>query len=248
MNHKILITILMLAIFSIADAEEQTVVLEDLSYTHFSSKNPIDGEPSKYYKLSIPSKSISGPGVIIIVRMDGRFIDEPVFIDKEGVIRTPDGKDDIIVGMDGGYAEKFDILLAVSEKEKDLKPIAKCVIIPFPRIVHDKKGRKIELKASSSDGKQFLITGSGFKPNEQITFKSRSCNELITSPLKIDEQGNFFIIICPAVIGKIEGPFEVTFSGKGMEPMKILHYWGNVAFTQPNKYKTLKNKLPFPEE
>lgn len=248
MKNKTLITLLMLAAFCIVNAEQQTVALEELNYTLLTSKNPIDGEPSKYYKLSISSKSTSGPGAVFVERMDGEFIHIPVFIDKDGIIRTSDGINDAIIGMDGGYAEKFEVLLAASEKEKDFKPIAKCVIIPFPHIIQDDKGHKIELRTITSDGEHFSVTGSGFKPNEQITLKSRSCNESLTAPLKTDEQGKFFIGISPAVIGKTEGPFEVTFSGENMKPLKIRHYWGKVAFSQPNEYKTLKNKLPFPEE
>lgn len=247
MNNKILIIFLMLTAFCIVDAEEQTAALDELNYTLFTSKNPIDGEPSKYYKLSISSKSTTGPGVVFIERMDEDFIDMPVFIDKEGIIRTSDGINDAIIGMDGGYGERFKVLLVVPEK-KDFKPIAKCVIIPFPRIVQDDGGHKIELQAITSDGEHFSITGSGFKSNGQITLKSRSCNESLTSPLKVDEEGKFFICLSPAVIGKTEGPFEVTFLAEDMKPMKMRHYWGKVAFSPPNKYKTLKNKLPFPEE
>lgn len=248
MNNKILIIFVMLAAFCIVDAKEQAVALEELNYTLFTSKNPIDGEPSKYYTLSISSKSTHGPGVVFIERMDGKFNHTPVFINKEGIIRTSDGLYDAIIGMDGGYAEKFEILLTAFENEKDLKPIAKCMIIPFPRIVQDDKGHKIELEAITSDGEHFSFIGSGFKPNEQITLKSRSCNELLTSPLNTNEQGKFFVIISPAVIGKTEGPFEMIVSGEDMKTMNMRHYWGKVAFYPPNKYKTLKNKLLFPEE
>lgn len=247
MIHKILIILLMLAAFCIVDAEEQTAALEELNYTLFTSKSPIDGEPSKYYKLSISSKSTTGPGTVFIERMDGEFIDLPVFIDKKGIIRTSDRTDDAIIGMDGGYGERFKVLLVISEK-KDFKPIAKCVIIPFPRIVQDDRGHKIELQAITSNGEHFSITGSGFRPNEQITMQSRSCNESLTFYLKTDEHGKFFFGFNPAVIGKTEGPFEVTFLAEDMKPMKMRHYWGKVAFSPPNKYKTLKNKLPFPEE
>lgn len=248
MKNIILITLLMLAAFCNVYAKEQAEALEELNYTLFTSKNPIDGEPSKYYKLSVSSKSTTGPGVVLVKRMDGEFIEMPVFIDKGGIIRTPDGINDAIIGMDGGYAERFEVLLVISENKKKIKPIAKCVIIPFPRIVSDDKGHKIELQAITSDGEHFSLNGSGFKPNEQITLKSRSCNELLTSPLKTDEEGKFFICLSPAVIGKIEGPFEVTFSGDNMKPLIMRHYWGKVAFSQPNNYKTLRNKLPFPEE
>lgn len=248
MNNKILIILLMLTPFCIVDAEEQTAALEELNYTLFASKSPIDGEPSKYYKLSISSKPTPGPGIVIIRRMDGEFNDIPVFINKEGIIQLPDAINDAIFGMDGGYAEKFEVLLAASEKEKDFKPIAKCVIIPFPRIVQDDRGHKIELQAITSNGEHFSITGSGFRPNEQITMQSRSCNESLTFYLKTDEHGKFSFGFNPAVIGKTEGPFEVTFLAEDMKPMKMRHYWGKVAFSQPNKYKTLKNKLPFPEE
>lgn len=248
MKNKILITLLMLAAFCIVNAEEQTVALEELKYTLFLSEKLIGSEPSKYYTLTISSKSTSGSGVIFVKRMDGQFNETLVFIDKEGVIRTSDGKNEVIIGMDGGYAEKFEVLLVSSENKNDFKPIAKCVITPFPCIIQDDKGHKIELKAVTPDGKHFSITGSGFKPDEQITLKSRSCNESLTFPLKTDEQGGFFFGFNPAVIGKTEGPFEVTFLGENMKPMKMRHYWGKVAFTKPNEYKTLKNKLPFPEE
>ena len=49
------------------------------------------------------------------------------------------------------------------------------------------------------------------------------------------------------MIGKKEGPFEVTFSGKNMQSLKLRHYWGKIAFTAPNKYKELESKYPLSE-
>jgi len=248
MGHKTLVFFLTLAALCMLDKEVQAIALPDLNYTLVQSVNPLDGEPSKYYKFSLAGKSTPSSGILLIKRMDGEFTDIPVFIDKEGIIRAPDKQNEAIIGMDGGYAEKFEVLLAASEKNQDAKPLAKCVIIPFPRIVQDDKGHKIELEAASPDGEHFLITGSGFKPNEQITFKSRSCNESGSVPLKIDAQGNFYISYDPAVIGKTVGPFEVTFCGENMQPLKMRHYWGKIAFCKPNEYKTLKNKYQLPEE
>lgn len=238
----------MLVTLCIFDEEVQSAALEEINYTLFTSENPVEGEPSKYCTLSISSKPTPSYGIVVIKQMDGKFIDIPVFIDKTGMIRSLDGANDAMIGMDGGYGEKFEVLLAALKTEKDCKPIAKCTIIPFPLIVQDDKGHKIELEAVSSDGEHFLITVSGFKPNEAITMKSRSCHESGMFPLNTDIQGKISFGYNPAVKRKAEGPFEVTFFGENMKPLKIQHYWGKVAFSKPNKYQALKNKLRFPEE
>lgn len=103
----------------------------------------------------------------------------------------------------------------------------------------------IELNVSSGDDKLFTLTGSGFKPNEKVTLKSRSCNESTTLPLKVNAEGHFCIGYAPSVVGKTEGPFELIFSGENMMPMKIQHYWGHLAFYKPNAYRKLKNKYKF---
>jgi hypothetical protein len=219
--------------------------LENLKYELISTSTT-NQEPSKWYRLSFPRKMKSSSGLLMMKDMNDKFVDIPVFIDEDGNIWSQD-KTKYLFGMGGGYGERFEMLLAVGDTEKDLEPIAKCVIIPFPRFVEDKQGRRIEIQADTPDGDHFTIVGSGFAPKEVLTFKSRSCDETLGSDFKVDENGGFCLGYAPAVIGKKEGPFEVTFSGKNMEPLKLRHYWGRIAFTQPNKYKELESKYSFSE-
>ncbi len=246
MTYKLIFMLLMFTQLNIfAKDFSKTVPLEHLNYELVKSLNPENGEPSKFYKLSFPGKTQPSLGVVIIKRMDDSFNDVPVFIEGDGTIWSVDKKEEGILGFDGGYGEKFEILLAAINKKDEATPLAKCVIIPFPRIVQDDKGHKIELQAASPDGCLFTVTGSGFIPKEKVSIASRSCDESMTFSVEVDDNGNFHLGTAPAVIGKTEGPFELVFTGKDMKPLKMRHYWGEIAFYKPNSYKELRNKYKF---
>lgn len=221
--------------------------LETLSYECIKSLDPEDLEPSKIYRLSLSHPIDATSGIVIIKSMDGGFSNFPIYIEQNGRLMTENRVEEKLFGFNGGYAEKFEVLLAATKDNGDTKPLAKCVITPFPHMVQDDQGRKIELKAEDHMGYSFTIHGSGFHPNEKITVKSCSHNESASFPLDVDNQGNFVFGYNPAVVGKTEGSFKLTFSGKNIKPLKLQHYWGKIAFDGPNKYKKLKEKYPFPE-
>ena len=53
MNHKILVTLLMLAALCILGEDVQAAALEELNYTLIASKNPLDNEPITFTNLFV---------------------------------------------------------------------------------------------------------------------------------------------------------------------------------------------------
>jgi hypothetical protein len=206
-----------------------------------------NSENHKYYTLSLPHPIEAIKGVVVIKRMDGGFYDFPIFIESDGRILREDKLIEKIFAIKGGYGERFELLLAAINSKEEAKPLAKTVIIPFPLIVKDDKGHFIELKAEDMIGHNFTVHGSGFAPNEHITFTSHSGNETGSFPLQADKQGTFVFGYNPAVIGKTEGPFELTFKVENAKPIKLKHYWGKIAFREPSEYRKLKEKYPLPK-
>lgn len=242
MNYKRVVVSALLAVLSLFVGQLEVNAIEDLSYELVKAGVQANQEPINYYQLSLSQKTQSSLGYVVIKSMDGQFSDFPVFIAEDGSIQLEDKSEECVFGFGGGYGERFEVLLAKIVR-KEAEPIAKCVIIPFPLCTQDENGHYIELKAESEDGKHFSIVGSGFNPKEKITFISRSYDETIEHPITVDAKGEFRMGYAPAVIGKKEGPFEVTFSGKTTtEPLKIRHYWGKIAFCPLNKYKELESR------
>jgi hypothetical protein len=93
----------------------------------------------------------------------------------------------------------------------------------------DKNGHTLRIKATDDSGKNFHIQLCGFQPNEVVDFESRSCHEKMGGPITMDKDGKFFMGYAPAVIGKNEGPFSISFSNKNTQ-LSIKHYWGPIAF------------------
>lgn len=223
--------------------------LEILNYELVKTVDSKNGKPAKYYKVSLNGPIKSTKGILTAKNMGGSTCDFPVFIEKDGTIwGSVEKKIPGIMGFDGGYGEKFELILSACDKNKTKIPLAKCEIIPFPFIIQDDEGHKIELKTVDRTGTAFELTGSGFVPKEQLIVKSRSCHESKTFPLEVNANGSFSMVCAPGVIGKTEGPFDFVFSGENMEPMSLQHYWGKIAFYTPNEYETLKDKYKFPNE
>jgi hypothetical protein len=246
MIYKILLTFILLTSANLFARESSNPPsLENLDYMLVQSLDPKIGEPSRYYKFSIHRQNEDTPGTIVVRKMNGTFVNYPVFIKKDGSILTPDKQYEQIMGFDGGYAEKFELLLVANNKYGGIQPLAKCVLIPFPRILKDKAGHKVVLNVESGDGHQFTFTGSGFPASKQMIVKSRSCHESTSFPLETDEKGNFIFGYSPAVVGRTEGPFELVFTAEDMTPLRVTHYWGHLAFYKPNAFKKLKDKYQF---
>ena len=249
MAYKI-IAIFLLTAQSLVANEFNDNSLKALNYKFIQTLDYADNGISKFYKLSYPGKIKPSHGLISIKNIGGNFTHTPVYIAEGGMIWFNAHNETIegIFGFDGGYGEKFEILLTTMDTKGKVEPLAKCEIIPFPRIIQDAKGHRIELQAMTADGQSFLFIGSGFAPKEKLSFKSRSCHESLTHSVNVDNNGIFYMEYCPAIIGQNEGPFEVTFSGENMNPLKIRHYWGKIAFTPPKKYTALKSKYKLPVE
>ena len=239
MRIKLFFIILTIVSFNIY-AKDIKPVLEELNTTCVQVSS-VSSADRKFYKFSLPHPIESTLGVVVIRNMNGKFTDFPIFIESDGRIWTEDKVIEKTFGIQGGYGERFEILLAAINKKGEPKPLAKTIIIPFPRIVKDESGHSVELKAEDVIGHNFTVHGSGFAPNEKITFTSHSGNESGSFPLQADQQGTFVFGYNPAVIGKTEGAFELTFEVENTKPIKLKHYWGKIAFRIPSEYQKLNN-------
>lgn len=233
------------------DVQVHTIAGEQTSTLNYELE-PIkalpDGQRVRFAKLHATGDFHHGDGVMKMRLMNGSTSEFEVSIDKDGSIKKPDSEDKFVLCMAGGYGEAFEYELFTGKNKKETMSIGKCAIIPFPIIRQDGKGRKVELTPESPEGDVFLLTGSGFLPNEKIHYRSRSCDEVIVQDFEASNTGDFNVMSMPGVIGQIEGPFEITLSSANMEPMKIRHLWGKIAFRNPGEFKELLGKYKFPDE
>lgn len=95
--------------------------------------------------------------------------------------------------------------------------------------VSDKNGHTLKVEAIDNSGKLFNILLSGFQPNESVEFESQSCNEYMRNTITMDGEGKIVMGYAPAVIGKNEGPFCISFTNENTQ-LSIKHYWGPIAF------------------
>ena len=247
MFYKSLIFFLILT-FQFVCAQDVEYSLPNLNYELVESLNPMDGEPSKYYQLFISPQAQASQGVLMIRKMNGEFVNQHVFIEADGTIWAQNKTKGRRINFGGGYGEKLQLLLAAVKSKIDAEPLAKCEFVPFPLFVNDDKGHKIEVIADTSDGKHFTVMGSGFRPKEIISFNSCSSHERLENSFAANDQGTFEFGYSPAVLGEVEGPFQLTFCGENMKPLILHHYWGKIAFYRASRYKALAAKYPFPDE
>lgn len=185
-----------------------------------------NGSPVKYVKFSPSGSFKPGPGFLVCKHKNGALDINSVYIDADGTLKSEDGKDDVMFPMAGKLMENFEILLVAGTNQNDLQSLGGCSLVPFPAVVTDEAGHRIQMSEISTDNKHFVIVGSGYAPNETIRFTSRSGNEELSHDFKADSEGNFMFGESPAVIGMKGGTFTVTFTGADKNPLKLSHHWG----------------------
>lgn len=113
-------------------------------------------------------------------------------------------------------------------------------IIPIPIETVGNDGAKIDV--ISSDPKQFICRLRGFKPKENLTFQSISCDEMLRQNVTTDEKGELKFIHLPAVLGKEGGNCQLLCIRQN-ETLQINFPWG--AKYLPIRAKDRKNVIPF---
>ena len=239
--------LVMISTYAIAiDINSQAV--PQISCQFVSDSCLTNQSPARLYRMQIPSPVRDTPAILFTRQLDNNVNGHPVYLSKNGSIRSPDASKDAIMAFSGGYGESFDLLLfEVDKKGNPLidKLIARGFIIPFPLKFLDTQGHTVEIHPLDGNGEFFMINYSGFFPNEQIQFTSRSSGESMTDIITANENGFGCMGYAPAVVGRNEGPFEICFKTKNMpQSLTIKHYWGKIAFRTLNKYHELQQKYP----
>lgn len=99
------------------------------------------------------------------------------------------------------------------------------VIVPVPIL---KKDNNCTLEAMRLLPKYelVLIRGTGFQPNENLQFKSRSFDETHDSAVSADDHGEYVSGLLPFVKGKTKGTTEVKLIGANCG-LALSFEWGN---------------------
>lgn len=88
-----------------------------------------------------------------------------------------------------------------------------------------KDGAKASVLVKNFDCAIFELIGNGFKPNESLCFVSNSYDEVLTSCLTAEENGELpIMMITPAVIGKSSGSCRISLLRKD-GPIHIKFPW-----------------------
>jgi hypothetical protein len=90
----------------------------------------------------------------------------------------------------GNYAMGQALNMALVNSDRSIKVYAK--VIPFPIEATDGKGCRLSAELDSRDGFIFIISGEGFKPNENVTLNRQASNTGFTnSTQQVDAAGAF---------------------------------------------------------
>jgi hypothetical protein len=109
--------------------------------------------------------------------------------------------------------EPFRFLLV----SKDAKTSIAATVVPNPIIGTD-QGCSVEAVRVTPDFEVALLRGKGFKPGEETAYESNSAGEQLHGTIKIDNAGEFKLVLLPAVIGKNEGSYTVMVKGALCNP------------------------------
>lgn len=235
------------------------MIKENISSQHIvaeeSPRTPVNfifEEIDPYYDARLYSLQVSDfPADIKVkiklIRLDALFQQAIARTSSDGTLVDAKGKKALIgLGL-YGYGEPITISIqpysCKGRMKKYRKMEVKDIYIPNPLEVKDAQGHKASIIAADVAGKTFLLMLEGYKPFERVHALSRSCEENLDFFVKTEANGAAVISYAPAVIGKIEGPFELTLQGDDSS-LSLQHYWGEITFTPPEKYPALKSKFP----
>jgi hypothetical protein len=198
----------------------------------------------KSYQFQVPDLFKPSPINVSIVRMYGRNITLPLYLDKKGNLINKEGKHFTIRLNNFGYGEKAEVIVesCLGMPLNNLKRGYLC-FVPNPLEAKDDKGHQMTMVCADRQGTIFNVKLSGFQANESLECVSRSCHEQMKFTLTVDECGELEYACLPAVIGKNAGPFAIKLSNENTT-LRIQHYWGKIAFTCPLEYPNLKDKFP----
>jgi hypothetical protein len=113
-------------------------------------------------------------------------------------------------------------LSLVSNDEAHLKGLAS--VSPFPNAVTD-KGCKLESVIGTPKGEVTYIQGTGFEPNEALTFSGESYGEKNSGTTKAEADGSYFAVTLPNIKGKNSGTTTWSVKGKNCNPV-LAFSWG----------------------
>ncbi|MBS0637909.1 MAG: hypothetical protein JSS12_10390 [Verrucomicrobia bacterium] len=96
-------------------------------------------------------------------------------------------------------------------------------------------GATFWLELTTGDCCRFAFFGKGFKPNEDVTYISRSYDEVLEGKYPIAPEGKLIGFINPSVIGKTGGTASLTIKRKNSDEVcEIKYSWGTEAMGLPN--------------
>lgn len=207
------------------------------------------GGKNQLYTMKATDLPRSSYGIFKTTKVDGKSTSSPIYLNEDGKVMTGDSiKTRLVFGGVFGYGEWLNIEITPSSKEgkplKNNKMLGMHHFVPSPLQAIDNAGHKLTIEPIDQTGCHFRCMLSGFKPGEKIKITSRSYEEEIEGTIPIDENGEAQWLSSPAVVGKAQGPFEITVQDKNMKPLVLQHYWGKIAFTPTDQYQKVYEKYP----
>lgn len=142
-------------------------------------------------------------------------------IDDSGTVRSKDG-DEFTLMLGRMFAGEYAVFALVSE---DAASKAFVEITPFPIQAEGTGGCRLFVRPMEVNGQAFSITGSGFKPNEELKIFSTSSGESAKSTVKGREDGTLKFVLFPAVVGKTGGDASFQASDSACT-VKVTYTWG----------------------
>ena len=142
-------------------------------------------------------------------------------IDESGSVRTADG-DEFDLSLGGMFLGEYVKFGLVSE---DAASKAFVEITPFPIQDEGTGGCRLFVRPMEASGQAFSITGSGFKPNEDLKIHSTSSNESGDSKVKGRDDGSLKFVLFPATVGRKGG--DATFQASDSTcTVNVSYKWG----------------------
>jgi hypothetical protein len=180
-------------------------------YTIYSSGLPEDKEYSIWNK-----------------KLDGTFNETVtgIKIDKSGKLTVLNGK---IVGKIGlsDYVRGEPGEFGTISTDQAVRAFTRVIPIPIESRANNESCR-LSVELISPRATAFGITGEGFEPNETITTRSQSNNEILDAKHQASKDGKFGVLLFPAVVGQKSGTEKYTAVGKSCE-VTVQFEWGPSA-------------------
>ncbi len=116
------------------------------------------------------------------------------------------------------------------------------VITPNPIEFSWEDGAYVCLIMETRDANRFILTGKGFKPNEQLFVKSESCDSQLAKGMKASADGTIVANINATVMNEIGGQASITIQRcEPDSPIGTLRYfWGADALKHSKKNTNVK--------